>query len=129
MSSDIIVRLALKVIFLWIVAFACIWYGIYISLFRTKTRNWELFSLGFVGIGVVSAIYGAFCLMVDLLVFNQLMLMGAIIAFIFGLGLMCFAVDTLFFMEERQHGFPLVICSFFCSLALTFVGCMLIVEM
>lgn len=48
-----------KIILLLVIGIVCIWKGIMISIFCTKSRNWGPFSLGFLVIGFCSLIYAA----------------------------------------------------------------------
>lgn len=58
-ETDHSVSFAFKIILLLVIGIVCIWKGIMISIFCTKSRNWGPFSLGFLVIGFCSLIYAA----------------------------------------------------------------------
>jgi hypothetical protein len=61
--------------------------------------------------------------------FNKIPLMGGITVIVLGWALMGKAFETLFFLDERRHGLPVIIFGFIAAIGCAALGTFLIVEM
>jgi hypothetical protein len=61
--------------------------------------------------------------------FNKIALMGGIAVIFLGWALMGKAFETLFFLDERRHGLPIIIFSLIAAIGCAILGTFLIVEM